>query len=838
MSDDNTREPNPNVAPRPENRGAESQSPTTDARRSLAGFGSEGQPLYGVSPRRQETIDTWQGDLENRDEFNSFSVSGDKLKDQEWAASDSGSAEIGGTEVAFGWIWAGFKLEILKPIQPIFDLVLSVLDFLLALLEAVKTILEVILAFIVGLDALLKAVVQKILDTIKDLLGFLDGKTGIYSLTIPPQFPPSENTGARLQLLNDMGISISKDLITKHTGNILTEFDEDKSLSADDPYKRFNLVPSGVTVAPVGGMRGFIDTVSASLSDTQDTRRPQFGPTAYVGGLMLIYGFTDLTRVLDFLKKMKKLFADFGKDVALSSPPSPSGVSAKVIGLTPALEGGKVPDILVQWKKVEPEYDRSVFANIASYRANSSRWIIANHRVYKTEELKGDLALPVELQLREFAAGDGEKYWPKAKIYEFPETRTFHRFESQLGTSVFYFDEISKTEKNKDYLGKTILYKVAHVYERYEPNNEALRTAGLLDSDGYVLEKTGGPRVTFEAVSPAVRIVIPEKAVGTGGPPPNWTKWASMADLLPDMKKAVEKLMFYIKTIAGLIGDLSGILQQLIKNIIAEVDFWLKLGTKISNLIELFRDLLNPSVGGYSLIFYGLGGNDFMLKILEDSYAEGLKIEEEKQAAGEASFAIGAEQRDNNVDSVLNKLGLAEGAKKFQHLKGADAFFNTNPVPTFGKNDAVGGWIVYAGDESVTAVLSIIEVIKLLFAQDDSDDAPEDANTAAGETVPEIVHLPLTMFPIEFSEDLATAEDSRTNPPESIPGRTAQGSHTSSAGAAATASDTPSTAYGSDAGSAEAISGGTSGVAGFAEDMTPITAEQIQEDPERYGNRC
>ena len=784
----------------------------------------------------QETADIWQGDLENRGDFNSFSVTGDKLKDQEWAASNSGSADIGGTEVAFGWIWAGFKLEILKPIQPIFDLVLSVLDFLLALLEAVKTILEIVLAFIVGLDALIKAVIQKILDTIRDLLGFLDGKTGIYSLTIPPQFPPSENTGARLALLNEMGVSISRDLLTKRGGEILTEFDEDKSLSADDPYKRFNLVPSGVTVAPVGGMRGFIDTVAASLSDTQDTRRPQFGPTAYVGGLMLIYGFTDLTRVLDFLKKMKKLFADFGKDVALSAPPSPSGLTAKVIGLTPTLEEGKVPDILVQWKKVAPEYDPNVFSNMASYRSSSSRWIIANHRVYKTEEPKGDLALPVELQLREFAAGDGEKYWPKAKIYEFPEGRTFRIFESQLGTSVFYFDELSQTDKGTNYLGKTLLYKVSNVYERYEPENEALQTAGLLDTDGYVLEKKNGPRVTFEAVSPAVRIVIPEKAVGTGGPPPNWTKWASMADLLPDMKKAVEKLMFYIKTIAGLIGDLSGILQQLIKNIIAEVDFWLKLGTKIANLIELFRDLLNPSVGGYSLIFYGLGGNDFMLKILEDSYAEGLKIEEQKQAAGEASFAVGAEQRDNSVDRVLNTLGIGEGAKKLTPLDTMDAFFNSNPVPTFGKNDAVGGWIVYAGDESVTAVLSIIEVIKLLFAQDDSDDAPEDANTAAGETVPEIVHLPLTMYPVEFSEDLSTADDSREDPPESIPGRTAQGSHTSSPAAAAAA--TASTAYGSDASSAEAISEGTSGVAGFAEDMTPITAEQIQEDPERYGNRC
>ena len=573
--------------------------------------------------------------------------------------------------------WDGLSLTVPPLFSAVVATVQDLLDSIIALMNIVRVILETILKFLTDLGDLVKKIIEKVLEKVSEVLGLLGGKTALHFIQIPPIFPALAASKERLKLIEELD------------SFVLGE-------------------PLPVTT---GGNDGFITVLQNSLDDSLDLNRPQFGSTAWVGGIIAMYGGTDLSGILDIIKALTLLFKNLFAASKAMQPPAPIGFSATVLGAERVLLK-KTPNVKLKWDKQLLK----IQAYPKWYAFKENLYYIP-HPAFLTDEEKKDTEL--QEALRNFAGGSnpGGKALEKREVYS-------RELQGIAAFGKVYLDR----EWDKTDIGRTFIYRVSRSYYR--------------ETAPGVFEQSNGANAVTEVFSTPATITLGTSAK-TIGEPPNWWK-GSILDLFPDLGDLVEQLEVFLEDILAGFGDLLEQYKEFINQILAELNKWILFAAKLSTILSALKAVLSPKAGVHSLLFFGKGGNDYMMQVLRDSIANapedpyGIVLSEEELEDAEKAAKAAADAETLAEKAAVHWKGVGDAFAELYVTEWnyADA---GSRVPSFGPNDVTGGFVLMGGDESIEAVRALIELISLLFGDVTED---KSANVKALEaTGPDMVRL-------------------------------------------------------------------------------------------------
>ena len=573
------------------------------------------------------------------------------------------------------WRWDGFSVQLPSMLTEAVNVVSDVLDTIIGFMEAVKALLEIAAAFMLSLGDALKILIDNLKKRLDEMLSLFTGKTGVYGIHIPLSMPLGPDMAARIDFLKKAKVAVKNVAAKGVTGVGLSE-------SGWAGRTMLSMLPDAADFSgTVGGNEGFIATLRDSLADPLDYNKPEFGPNAWVGGYVVMYGGTDLTRLLTLWGDLKKLFGNFfGNDPGPASPPGPKGLALEVLSPKMTAIRGLAPRVHVRWDRPSVKFSLSSFY---------PQWVPVADVVYSTVD-SGDYTPAKKaanlLRINGFETGTQ----PDLGLSE----KAIYR------ASILPGSHVDETFTSDD-LGRTYAYRIGRRFKY------------AYGSDDYAIDPNTGAPGILEVLSDTARVLLPYDAKGSStGTLPNWFS-ASLAELLPQcVIDLIEDLKVVLKRLLDLVSDFPSVLLEIIQSVMDELQRWVDLANRLKALLELIKSVLDIGAGAFAMGFFGLGGNDFLMNTLTSSIAnapdKGRSMSQVSQQPDQAAASI---------TTRVNKLGLRI---EDQVAKGSFTdFLSGAHVPDFGPSDSVGGFVLMAGDESMQAALQTYKILQTLFGGGD-----------------------------------------------------------------------------------------------------------------------
>lgn len=481
--------------------------------------------------------------------------------------------------------WKKWELDIPDlPAVDLSDIIDKIKEFLEVIVGILETILNFITAFTDPLAAAIKAIIDKIKETIE---GFLED-VGVYILHVPIRKRLMTNflnlgdiTPDWAGQLGIFGEGVADTDNPGNLGQILPPWKDDNLNDFLVQANRYN-----------GGNYGFFKTVIESLWDEGDTNRPQFyDEDDYVGGVVLLMG-TDFDP-LGFLDDIWKLFGlfDLGIDGVYKAP-RPQNLQGRA--LTPIVKsssnasGGKFSTFL-EWDPVEVPITK--LTDLGGIILFPERYAIIRSK-NNVNALTAN-AVPDLMGSRELSVGDA---FGSSEVV----------FEGEYDpTDVTYIDKDIDAEPDDSFY-----YTVAWKLKGYNADDDITDAAGTVYGYWYT--------------SNIVRVVpYPTRP---GSTPPDWIRTPSIASLFPQFAYFLRLLVAELEKLAGkLVGALDFITEyvEFLKSEIARYEALVNQILDAIKMIQLKFDL--PTAGVYYRLFKGQGGNTFFIQdlalSLRSSYA-------------------------------------------------------------------------------------------------------------------------------------------------------------------------------------------------------------------------
>tara|TARA_Y100000310_G_scaffold333363_1_gene410754 strand:+ start:1252 stop:3678 length:2427 start_codon:yes stop_codon:yes gene_type:complete len=673
------------------------------------------------------------------------------------------------------WQWEGLELTIPTGLESVVTKVQEGIEQVVALLELIQAILEFLLKVALAFGSLLLTVVQELQRVLDELLGVVQGKTALHGIWIPPQIPPGSKVKERYELLTDTSTYL-QDRLESGLEKQLNDFSgSPEKLSLD--WSNYNFADAmAMDVPTAGGTDGFIQAVERSMNDTLDSSRPQFGTSAWVAGLYLVYGGTDLTLILELWELLKELFSDLAKTEDPLRPEPVKGFTVRTKGTgakVSMVAGGRVPadiQVVAKWKypDVDPpnllEWAHSVFSD----QGQQKKWLPTSDVLYRCVNYKNmpkaqrDL-LNEQLDIQKFAfqgvlhplfAAENAAGKPIKQKYSWSSgpgggdpQLTIKKSSSSLADNDLLFDltpigtlggiiklkaeftddtpQSANTEGSEvDVKDVGVLYRVGRTYTLYERDDSGTTAIGELNEGWTKAVGSDGEDVTVEVSSPALSVDWDKGTSSSTGIAPDWTKYGSIGDLLKGtgLEETLVELAEFLKDFEESLQDSVKELKKFVEAHIREIKRWIRVGKRINALLEQLKALLSPKAGIHALMFFGKGGNEFALNVFKQSIA--LSPDPEPNVG----------LLDVLVDGLDVKRGVLDPEAERTAKLSDVSLFKNKQIPNLGPETLCGGYMAIGGDESLEAIRELIGLIMLLFGGDEgsAEDPSKKAIDAVG----------------------------------------------------------------------------------------------------------
>ncbi len=644
-------------------------------RQRRVGFDQQLQPLYGALT--SDVLLEGAARARELDQKTNFSGVTNSNTERGVVTDDTGDALTTALGVLDGvtaaWRWDGFALQLPTALKTGVDVLADVVGTIRTLLEAVLAILKIVeAASLINLDAL-SIIVNVLKSQIEDILSLFTGGTGVYGINIPLQAPPGKDSAARVAALQATTVNL-RTAVAKGLG-----IDVSHNTKAGKINNRIlsDVLPiAAVHPARQGGMDGFIETFEKSLDDELDLERPQLGSNAWVGGVVIVYGGTDLGLLQQQWRGLLGLFGGFvGDNKGLELPPAPTGVSAESLV---SISGA--PKVAVRWDRPKVKFKLTGY-----YPA----WNPLRDVLYVAADL--DTISPKSKSWTDDIANYNELVNLNRPVAAYARTTV-----ATSAWSKTYIDEAYTAED----AGKTYVYRVGRVYEK--------QMSATLTSSFEV-----------EVLSAPFKLRLPhEKGSVSAGVAPNWVSGRVSDFLPPALVALLDELRVVLNQLLDLPVDFTGVLTDVVQSMVAEVEKWVALARRLDALLQMVKGLFDISAGFHALSFFGLGGNEFMKSVLRDSVANAPTPNEEDTTPDEDDPSL-----SESLQARLEKTSFTD-------------FLADNKVPKFDGDDTVGGMAFVAGDQSMQAALATYRLFQTLFGVgDNSKTTPErqyDIDVALG----------------------------------------------------------------------------------------------------------
>lgn len=483
-----------------------------------------------------------------------------------------------------GWSKWELSLPDLSPAIDLAEIIDKIKEFLAIIVGILEFILDLIVAFTDPLAAAIKAIIDKIKETVE---GFLED-IGVYVLHVPIR----KRLATNFLNLGD---------ITPDWAGDLGIFGEGLS-DADDPGNSGQIQPpwKDPTLNEFlvdanrynGGNYGFFKTVIESVWDEGDVNRPQFlDEDDYVGGVVLVMG-TNLDP-LGFLDDIWKLFGlfDLGVD-GVPKAPRPTGLKGRAI--TPIVKssvnasGGKFSAFL-EWDPVTTPV--TSLADLGGIILFPERYAVLRSK-NNVNALSAN-SVPDLMGTRTLSSG--ATFGPTEVIFEGPYDPT----------DVTYLDENIDAEPDDSFY-YTIAWKLKG-YGASEP---------ILDD-----EEQGTP-YDYWYTSNIVRVVpYPTRPDST---PPDWIRTPSISSIFPQFAYFLRLIVAELEKLAGKLVGALDFITEYVEFLKSEIARYEALVNRILDAIKALQVKFDmPTAGVYFRTFKGQGGNNFFIQDLAMSLRQG-----------------------------------------------------------------------------------------------------------------------------------------------------------------------------------------------------------------------
>ncbi len=470
------------------------------------------------------------------------------------------------------------KLELIVPdLTPLEELA-NWIDGIKEFLSVIVSLLETILTFLGALADPLAAIIQAVIDKIKEAISSLLEDVGIYGILIPNN---------KRFYTSFMGLGdITPPKITKL-------FPPDQGLNDPNitPEQRRFLINAN---RYNGGNAGFYRTTLLSLHDQGDRNRPQFtSPNDWVGGLILLLGSAiDPFGFLDDLWTLKGLFGGLFESNYLTKVPTAKGLTAEAL-TRPGPNGGSGGEfsVLLKWDSMDVPF--SVLPDLGNTIIVPERQAIIMVKndiqaatAQNVVQLMGTRDLEVGLTT---ASGNATVIFEDD--FNISKVSHMHKVENVSMDDTYYF---AIAYKNKGWKSGED-WQVVPGYE-----------FGYWDTSN------------IARVSPFPTL--------PGSTPPDWIRTPSFADLFPDLAYLIRKITGKLEDLAARLLGPGDMFKKYIDFLKAEIARYEALVNDILDRIKKITEMLRtPKVAGgvYTRTFKGLGGNQYFLSDLATSLDEG-----------------------------------------------------------------------------------------------------------------------------------------------------------------------------------------------------------------------
>lgn len=573
------------------------------------------------------------------------------------------------------WEWASLSINVPDSIEKPLRAVQGVLDVFKQFISSIKAALEVVKTLTLGLTDIIGAVIDSIVNSLTSLLGLFTVDASIHSLLVPPISPsvPKQSVSAR----------------HKVASNIVSSGNE---LLSDLGYS----LPNSSSVIPsinrVGGNKGFYTTVKSKMQDLADTARPDFSKSDYVAGCAIIAGFP-LAKLVKFFYSLSQIFAvDYKAEIdylpkaktVVRVTPSNKKNTALFIAST-SYEKDKYKtnfssryvvngsqDICVV---LSPGYSKSSLSSFTGYLvgAKLDASTISSDLVIKNISPDSGISCYIPTTASVASLSNASTKFLKHSGASIPNDSTC---EVYLFTTYTYTDTFTN---KKDYITvRSSAFK--------------FKSEGL-----YTLNVNSG-----------------------NGKYPHWAAAASIFDIIPalgELKLLIDSIGYFLK---GFLSDINLYLARIIQQLSDFLNYVSKIVDRINEFLEFLTTLSSLGTGASIVMFQGFGGNDFILKVLEDTLisSTGVTSNSYSSTSG-ASLGIGAPGDElANTDASVYPY-ITAGAVR----------------PNFKDSDTVAGAVIVGGSEQFDSAMALYRLLATLLSDSHSSyqtSIAEGINTNAG----------------------------------------------------------------------------------------------------------
>jgi hypothetical protein len=661
---------------------------STDDSRRRAGFSSNMKPMFGQ--RVKDEARAFRGavnNLEQAAKYRHLNVNANNV--------------VQGSAGTRHWAWRGFSIQLPDAFSLTAQTLSDVTATLIGFLETIKTVLEAASLLTSSADDLLGLVIDELLAEIIDLIASLAEGTGIYML---PILPVTKST-------NHEEVEVDLNLVRTTIGKLAIP--GSKYTLAEDLLDQ---IPQPVTR---GGNQGYLQTVVNSLSDAQDDNRPQFGDQDYIAGIAVIGGGPSISDAYNLYLKFRKLFGPLMDGEVSGLPPRPSGLVASYRG-----EGLSGPVVLLDW-------DRPVVKAPITARRTYPYWELVSETLYRAPDLASiAVADRTDETISQRPLKEGVYSEVPAKYAVAVRVTT----ASSSVASIPGFGPIldaALTQNTTTYSDGTSVSSAQGWVANTSPVAiDAGTRYSYYIARGYLQvsgETNGVKSYASETVlyrfSGAAGVSIPAEGQTTSGLgiPPNWYS-ATLADLFPSLAQLSTELLTLLDQLSALKSDNASYLRDQIAALTAEINRWQRVAASVQSLLNDLIALFSQDFGAFALSFFGKGGNAFLTDLLTQALTT-TNTDALDDIASDLEQAQALAEKD--ILSVSRLKALGNGV--------LDANLTTGS-PNFSNDEVTTGFVLLAGDATLSKVNKVYKLIETFFGSSDgsSDPVGTKVSTAIG----------------------------------------------------------------------------------------------------------
>lgn len=405
-------------------------------------------------------------------------------------------------------------------------------------------------------------------------------------------------TATVLQLLSNLAVTtpdpvaIAIQQATSQITNLLTAFTAHTNayllpiplLSTGSP-SGFPVIPGDIiptstpstflpyTPATGGGNAGFYSAVVSSLNDPLDAGRPQFGLESYVAGLVLIYGASDITGILEGLTALQAIMGPVGNSLSASTVAVPQNLIMNLV----APQSPGAPNTVV----------------VGTPNANASYAV----------QLTWDLD-PVTTTLPQY----NDAVVQRTKILILRDTNPIDPVMTPNKLQSITYDTIPFNGVINTFVDDNISPNTTYYYAVAYAQN-------LISSNGTTTPISS--RVASNSTTVNISNISTPQAAGGHGVPPDWLALPTPMAIFPPLQTAISSLTSYMNlftSVSKTTGDQLQNQATFLTNIVTQYSNQL---TSVLNQLTYLTDLFTPpAIGLYTFTFSGSGGNAAIINAL------------------------------------------------------------------------------------------------------------------------------------------------------------------------------------------------------------------------------